>query len=372
MKPIIVVSAHRCFLPYGVAAIIKECLLSLAQNYADKYQIKALVYKKELYPPLPQIEYIEFPLARKNVFYRFYYEYVYFKKLSKKWQPYLWLSLQDTTPNVQVNIRAVYFHNPLPAEKFSPNYFKKSVRFFLLHFLYRYIYLTGISKNNWIAVQQVSLTEILVKKFSIANDKILIFPPKIAPMLHNTSSPFKKDVKETFIFIYPAAAFPHKNFEVIINAVKFLNEKNVRNFEVIFTTSGEENRYARQLKKRNNNDNIHFKSYIPETEFNDLYQATDCLLFPSLAETWGLPLSEFIQMNKPIIAADLPYAHETTSGYGKIKFFNPQNAEQLAGYMLQAMEDSLVFDKNIVVPNDKYETVHSWQQLFDKIFSSNS
>jgi glycosyltransferase involved in cell wall biosynthesis len=171
-----------------------------------------------------------------------------------------------------------------------------------------------------------------------------------------------------FVFIYPATAFPYKNFEVIINAVKILNKKNIRNFEVIFTINGSENRYARKLKNLINNYKISYKGYMPTNELYNLYQTTDCLLFPSLVESWGLPLSEFIQMNKPIIAADLPYAHETTSGYGKVKFFNPQNAEQLAGYMLQAMEGSIIFDKNETTLYDKYDTVQSWQQLFDKIF----
>ena len=34
----------------------------------------------------------------------------------------------------------------------------------------------------------------------------------------------------------------------------------------------------------------------------------DFLIFPSLLETWGLPISEFEQTNKKMILANLPYA----------------------------------------------------------------
>ena len=133
MKPVIVISAHRTFLRSGAVAITGECLKSLAQKYKEKYQLKALIYQKELYPLLPEIEYIEFPYARKNAFYRLYYEYIYFKKLSKKWQPYLWLSMQDTTPNVIAKNRVVYLHNALPVEPVSGNDLTKSRHCFLLH-----------------------------------------------------------------------------------------------------------------------------------------------------------------------------------------------------------------------------------------------
>jgi glycosyltransferase involved in cell wall biosynthesis len=39
-------------------------------------------------------------------------------------------------------------------------------------------------------------------------------------------------------------------------------------------------------------------------------QISDMLVFPSLCESFGLPLVEAISVNKPIVAADLPYAHE--------------------------------------------------------------
>ena len=65
----------------------------------------------------------------KSYLHRCYYEYFYFKKLSDKYKPFLWLSLHDMTPNVEANIRAVYCHNPSPFYDISIKEFFLDPRF---------------------------------------------------------------------------------------------------------------------------------------------------------------------------------------------------------------------------------------------------
>ena len=50
------------------------------------------------------------------------------------------------------------------------------------------------------------------------------------------------------------------------------------------------------------------------------YNKIDCLIFPSKLETWGLPISEFMAFDKPMLIADLPYAHETAAGAKYVAF----------------------------------------------------
>ena len=78
-----------------------------------------------------------------------YYEYFYFKKLSEKWKPYLWLSLHDMTPNVRADKRVVYCHNPMMFYKMTEEERKKSFKLFLFSKFYKYIYKINIKKNNY-------------------------------------------------------------------------------------------------------------------------------------------------------------------------------------------------------------------------------
>lgn len=98
-----------------------------------------------------------------------------------------------------------------------------------------------------------------------------------------------------------------------------------------------------------------------EAVFN-IYKEINCLLFPSKLETWGLPLSEFKIYNKPIIAADLPYAKETLGDYRKVCFFNPDSSIDLANRMLDLINKKLTYDtiKKVESPD-----VIGWSELLN-------
>jgi glycosyltransferase involved in cell wall biosynthesis len=66
------------------------------------------------------------------------------------------------------------------------------------------------------------------------------------------------------------------------------------------------------------------------------YKEADCLIFPSKLETWGMPITEFEATGKPILAIDLPYAHETVGEYAQAAFFPPGCDIQLAAIMREA------------------------------------
>jgi glycosyltransferase involved in cell wall biosynthesis len=50
---------------------------------------------------------------------------------------------------------------------------------------------------------------------------------------------------------------------------------------------------------------------------------------PSLSETVGLPMIEALFAGRPVVAADLEYAHEICGSYAR--YFNPNSVEDLYG-----------------------------------------
>jgi glycosyltransferase involved in cell wall biosynthesis len=76
--------------------------------------------------------------------------------------------------------------------------------------------------------------------------------------------------------------------------------------------------------------NVKFLGRLLPSQVSDIYQQSDCLVFPSNLETWGLPITEAKQSGLFILAADLPYARETVGSYDGAAFFNPNDAAQLA------------------------------------------
>ena len=100
-----------------------------------------------------------------------------------------------------------------------------------------------------------------------------------------------------------------------------------------------------------------------------IYVQTDCLVFPSRIETWGLPISEFLPYDRPMLLSDLPYAHETAAGARRVGFFDPYDVEALADLMeavLRGDERQLtpVLSRAMASPS-----ATSWTELFECLLS---
>ena len=361
LKKIIVISAVN-LVEAGALTILKECLEFLSRDLPNKYEIIALVNKKELCF-FENIKYLEFPKSKKMWINRLYYEYCYFYKLARRLNPFLWLSLQDITPNVTVNRLAVYCHNPSPFYLLSLKEALLDPKFALFNLLYKHLYSTNIKKNNFVIVQQDWLRQELSKLYK--KNKIIVSYPKpcIAHFMGKEDNCIEKS--DNFKFFYPAFPRIFKNFEIICEAAKILLKKGICNFKIYITINGKENGYAKYIfKKYGHIENIRFTGLLSRDEVCRYYAQVDCLIFPSKLETWGLPITEFKSYEKPILAVDLKYARETVGDYDKAKFFDSNNSEQLSVCMKAVMENRINFDDTVKKQvNPPFAS--NWKELFN-------
>lgn len=345
----------------GPLSILDDCLQYLDRELSKNFQIITLVHKKELLTKTENISFIEFPKSIKSYFYRFYYEYFYFKKISKKLKPYLWLSLHDITPNVTSEIQSVYCHNASPFYKVSIKDLFVDYKFVIFNIFYKYVYKINIKKNNFLIVQQKWLKKEFERLYNIKN--VIVANPTIEISIPNKLNGGKK--RDKLVFFFPSFPRVFKNFELICEAVRLIKNSYRDKYEVILTINGSENRYSQKiLKKYSSINNIKFIGLQPRSKVFEIYLFADCLIFPSKLETWGLPITEFKAFNKPILVADLPYARETVGDYDKVKFFNPNDPRELASYMECLIEGRIKFDVNKSA-NSVELKADSWKELFD-------
>ncbi len=361
----IVISGVNLFEGGGLS-ILKKCLAELNQKSYNEYEIIAIVENKKLleYDETSNITFVEFPCSRKSYFFRLYYEYFKFRQLSKEWDIYLWLSLHDISPFVKADIQAVYCHNPSIFRQISLKdiYYLQPVYFFFTLF-YRFVYRINIHSNSFVIVQSSWMRNAFSYLFSIPIERIIVAQPNI-----NTSNiRIKENIyidKKNKIFFYPAFPRPFKNFEIIGDACEILFKKNITNFKIYLTINGSENKYAKYIYNR--------YGYLPNIEFtgqliNDrvfgLYDECDALIFPSTLETWGLPISEFKEFDKPIFLVDLPYAHETLGEYKKASFFKADKPLELAELIIKYIDNTIIFDGNKGT-NIKSPFAPNWSELF--------
>ncbi len=351
----------------GTLTVYRNLLEEIVKlNLNKEFHIVSLVSKKELFIDFEkEIEIIDFPKEEKSRLKRFYYEYFWTKKYSKKNDIYCWISINDKTPNVKTVKQFVYCHNPSIFYKCSWKDFRFSKLFFLYTVFYKHIYKHNIFKNDAVILQQQWIAKEFVRLFHIK--KPIVMRPKLEGF--EISSTDISSRNKTFIF--PTFPRSFKNVEILCEATKILNSKDIKDFEILITIEGHENKYARFLRKKYSHLNsIKFIGFVSQDKLKELYAKSDCLLFPSKLETWGLPMTEFSKYNRPIIASDLPYAHETLKDYRNVVFFNPSDATSLALYMETIINGTFNgSNSHLETKEDDLPEIESWKGFFDNFVS---
>ncbi len=348
----------------GPLSIYYDCLDAVWRTGLYKeYRIIAFVHKKELFQKYKDIvKIVELPKSRRSYMHRLYYEYIFFHGFSKMYHIDVWFSLHDMTPFVKADRIYTYCHNPGPFMKKDITKIKYSLKMVLFAFLYRYVYRINIASADAVIVQQDWMRKEFYKMYPVRN--VIVARPDM-PRAHEFTDRSRKNKKTVFIY----AAYPRyfKNFEAVLDACWMLEHKEFHNFELWITIDGTENKYAKELyKKYSILNNVRWMGILDRNELFCRYEEADCLVFPSLLETWGLPVSEFKKTGKGMILADLPYAHEALGSYDKVLFFDTDSVGSLAKAMAQVIRGSVCYMK-VTEKAVKEPYAENWAELFQMI-----
>ena len=199
----------------------------------------------------------------------------------------------------------------------------------------------------------------LVVQTDIVKHNLLLTYPKLSGKINVLPMPVDElyNIKHTnyiaqnsyiFKLFYPSSYYKHKNHKVIIDLCK-QNIISSDKLEFIFTIPHKFNNIFDKIS-----DTL-IKNIGPLTneEVFDNYKNVNALIFPSLNESYGLPLIEAMKMNLFIICADLPYAKWICGN--QAKYFNPNDTNSLYTAIKEVLDDNL----NNIKPN--------WNEPLSKI-----
>ena len=258
-----------------------------------------------------------------------YFDYFIAHRLVKKYKIDKVLSLQNIALPFAGVPQMVYEHNALPfAEyRFLP---WEAFRPWMTQQILGRMMKRSIRRAEKVMVQTNWMKEEIVRTCRIPQDKVEVkFPP--VEMLK--TAPYHLD-KDKPVFFYPANASAYKNHRTLLKACELLQKKGYKNYQVILTVTGEENKGIQALKKdaKEKNLPIFFQGAMPRCELFDLYAAS-VLVFPSYIETIGLPLLEAKSAGAWIVAADCLYARDMVGDYKRASFFPALDAKKLSHQM---------------------------------------
>lgn len=312
----------------GTLKVLKDCV-AVAATSLPGWRIVVLAHRRDLITT-PGVEVVELPHIKPRWWRRLWAEWHQFHALSADYRPDLWLSLHDITPRVQARRQVVYCHNPAPFWQptwrdawYGPDYW-------LFAKFYGLMYRAFIGRNHAVIVQQAWLRDEFRRRWNAPN--VIVARPE----MHTGPTPEPRPLQpgQVAIFLYPALPRCFKNFEVIGEALELLEADPHWSGEVRWTLTGTENRYARWLKQRFGHlRTLRWIGLQTRDQMQQQYRESQCLIFPSRLETWGLPITEAKQHGLAILAADLPYAYETVGDCDAVDFFAPDQPAALAERM---------------------------------------
>jgi glycosyltransferase involved in cell wall biosynthesis len=364
-KKRLVISAVNCT-EGGILSVMQDCVSSVCRDYGDLWDIYVLANNRSLVGTTVA-NVLEFPLAKKSWTGRLKHEWLHFRRLSIQLDPDVWLSLHDMSPNVRARRRVVYCHNALPFYSMRLRDIVLDWKFSLFCVFYGWLYAININSNEFVIVQQDWIRKEFrnrykVKTVIVAHPEGIGWNPVGVGLRSATSG------QQITRFCYPCFPRVFKNVEVICKAARILYESGDSSFEVVLTVEGTENAYARGVFKLYSDiPNLRFVGKLSREDVFELYQQSDCLIFPSKLETWGLPITEFKATNRPILVADLHYAEETVGSYAKVGYFDPDDAKKLAELMLGVMIGNPGAVRPQIARNIEMPYASSWSELWKLI-----
>ena len=121
--------------------------------------------------------------------------------------------------------------------------------------------------------------------------------------------------------LYLGSDLRYKNLRLLTRCVARLRATHYPNLK-LFATIPLDHPLARR------NDAIEALGALSRGEVRACLQLATALVMPSLAETVGLPMIEAMSSGCPVVASDLPYAHDVCQGAASL--FDPTSSRSLA------------------------------------------
>lgn len=189
----------------------------------------------------------------------------------------------------------------------------------------------GIANSDEVWVQTRSMAEALLAQYPHVIVKIVPFVDDELAERLNTSSqtpPPSSGAGEQFSFFYPAEAVGHKNHVNLLKAWAMLEQEGKRPKLMLTLNQDEWQRLVEQVPTLVRTQ-VHIENLgrIPREAVLERLQHCSALIFPSQAETFGLPMLEARAFDVPILASERVFVRDVCS---PAQTFDPDSPRSIA------------------------------------------
>ena len=322
----------------GALAILKEYYELAKNDSKNQYLIITGLVPLEHYH---HVEVQSYPWAKKNLFFRLYFEIIQSAIIFRQWNADEVINLQNVSLSLSKKPLTIYIHQSLPYSEIRFSLLKYPKYWFYQN-IYSLIIHSTARRSKKVIVQTNWMKNALSQK-KVASEKITVEPPQTIIYQGNKyETSTNKNNEYKMKFIYPTSPDLYKNYEIIFKSLLELGD--VLDYEIIefvITLNQNKNKiiskYLPKLKEKQ--VPIKFIGRVPNDEILS-YLSDATLVFPSLIESYPIPLLEAMSLNRMILVSDLPYAREILKNYKKVLYFNPLDASSLSTVIIEVIRES--------------------------------
>jgi len=216
----------------------------------------------------------------------------------------------------------------------------------------------------------ISLTDDMEKKIrEVCNREIFVIPNGIDLNVFEGFS--KEELRKKFglsknekTILYVGTLRPIKGLTYLIEAVKIINDKNIK---LLLVGRGEERKHLEKLVKKFKIENIvTFVGRVPNKEVFEYMAASDVLVLPSLSEGFPNVILEAMASGLPIVATKVGGVPKIVNNEVNGFLVDPKNPKQICEALLLLFKDKNLREK--ISKNNKMEAKkYSWESAIDKL-----
>jgi glycosyltransferase involved in cell wall biosynthesis len=146
------------------------------------------------------------------------------------------------------------------------------------------------------------------------------------------------NLPERFIF-FLANTDPKKNLRGVLHALALLKQQGQLSFKLVMLDYEESALLAilRELNAPELRNDILLCGYVPNQELPLIYNLAEVFLYPSLRESFGIPILEAMACGTPVITSDTSSMPEVAGGAALL--VDPLQPETIAAAILRLQND---------------------------------
>jgi glycosyltransferase involved in cell wall biosynthesis len=241
---------------------------------------------------------------------------------------------------------------------------RQALIYYFKYWGYKQVFFQAVTKAKKIIVPSQFVKKQILKFYSLPADKIQVVYEGVSMKQTYNLQPTTYNLKNYFLYV--GNAYPHKNLDTLILAMKKLNSSSYPLHPTPYTlkiVSPRDVFYSRlqgTIKRFQAEKFVKLVGHVTDERLKKLYNQALAFISPSLMEGFGLPGLEAMANACPVICSNIATFKEIYAQ--AVTYFNPENIDDIVDKIKRVINFSPQQRQGIVYKGKYQAAKYSWQK----------